>query len=153
MLGGNGVKSMPAIEPLCRLIGINPSKLIKEENFLLEAELFVSICEELKQVFRKQQEEYLSLMKLTTEKENKMLDAKFVHLIIQDILSTKEYNLKGIAHYTDTHEEVIQEIYIGQNINPSVVLFRKIIELHRMVRRDLYLQIIKKIASKYLAVA
>lgn len=144
---------MSAIEPLCRLMGINPSTLTKEENILLEIELFARICEELKEVFREQHREYFQLMKLTIEKENTMLEAKFVRSIVQDILSTQEYNLEGIAHYTDTHEDVVQEVYTGQNQNPSATFLRKIIDLHRTVRHDLYLEITKKIASKYLAVA
>lgn len=144
---------MPAIEPLCRLMGINPINLTREENILLEIELFARICEELKEVFREQNKKYFQLMKFTIEKENIMLETKFVRSIIQDILSTYQYNLQGIAHYTDTHEDIIQEVYTGQNQNPSSTLLRKIIELHRTVRHDLYFQITKKIASTYLAVA
>lgn len=144
---------MPALEPLCRLIGINPNQLIKEEKTLLEAELFASVCVELKEIFREQHREYFCLMKLTIEKENTMLESKFVRLVIQDILSTKEYNLEGIAHYTNTHKEVIHEIYTEQNPYPSASFLRKLIELHRTVRRDLYLHIIRKITSRYLAVA
>ena len=144
---------MSAIEPLCRLIGINPSKLTKEENLLLELELFACIHEELMEIFKEQHRDFFRLMKFTEEKENAMLETKFVHLIIQDILSTGEYTLEGIAHYADAHEEVIQEIYTGLNLNPSATLLRKIIELHRTVRRDLYHQITKKIALQHLAVA
>ncbi len=43
---------MSATKPLCYLIGIHPAKFSKEENFLLEAELFLRICEELKEIFR-----------------------------------------------------------------------------------------------------
>lgn len=144
---------MSAIEPLCHLAGINPNKLTKEESLLLEIELFARICEELKEAFKKQHKEYFRLMKLTTEKENTMLESKFVRLIIQDILSTGEYSLEGIAYYTNTHEDIIQETYIGKNTNPSAALLRKIIELHRTVRRDLYQTIMKKIAVEYLAAA
>jgi len=142
---------MSAIEPLCHLIGVDPNTLTKEENILLEIELFTRICEELMEVFREQNREYFRLMKFTIEKENKMLESKFIRSIIQDILSTQEYNLEGIAHYTDSHEDVIQEVYTGQNQSPSATLLRKIVELHRVVRYDLYMQITKKIISKYLA--
>ena len=82
-----------------------------------------------------------------------MLEAKFIRLIIQTILSTDEYTLEGIANYTNTHEEVVHEIFCGQNPNPSAIFLRKLIELHRTVRRDLYQEITKKITSKYLSVA
>lgn len=141
------------MEPLCLLIGINSSMLTKEENILLEAELFIRICEELKETFREQHRNYFHLMKFTIEKENVMLEAKFVRLIINDILSTDEYNLKGIAYYTDTYEDVVEEVITGRNTSPSATFLRRLIDLHRLVRRDLYNAIIKKIATQYLAAA
>lgn len=139
---------MSAAEPLSHLIGINSCELSKEENILLEAELFTLICGELREIFREQYKDYFRLMKFTVKKENIMLETKFVRLIIQDILSTKEYNLKGIACYANTHEDVVQELVSGLNISPSVALFRRIIELHRSVRRDLYQMLVKKITEK-----
>lgn len=136
---------MSAMEPLCSLIGINPSKLTKEEVFILEAVLFANICKELKEFFREQNKDYFRLMKFNIEMENVMLESKFVRLIIQDILSTEEYNLRGIACYTDTHEDVVNEVFVGRNTNPSGVLLQRVIELHRTVRRDLYDTIIKKL--------
>lgn len=144
---------MAAMELLCHLVGINPSKLSKEEVMLLEAELFLRIWEELKEVFRKQHRDYFRLMKFTIEKENIMLETNFVRLIIKDILVTEEYNAQGIARYVDTHEDVIQEVIDGRNLNPSAMLLRRSIDLHRTVRRELYHSIVKKIATEYLAVA
>jgi hypothetical protein len=143
---------MPAIEPLCRLMGVNPDKLSKKESILLEAELFLRICEELKEIFRDQNKDYFRLLKLTKDKENTMLETRFMSFIIADILLTKDYKLEGIALYADTHEDVIQETYAGLNLYPSATLLRKLIELHRTVRRDLYQKIIKKIALEFLSV-
>jgi hypothetical protein len=75
--------------------------------------------------------------------ENKMLDANLLALIIKDILATEEYDLKGIAYYTKCHEDVLHEVVTGCNINPSAMLVRNIIELHRSVRAELYIKIIK----------
>lgn len=144
---------MAAMELLCQMVGINPSRLSRKEIILLEAELFARICEELKEIFRKQYRNYFHLMKFTLEKENIMLDSMFVRLVIKDILSTEEYNLKGIAHYIDIHEDVIQEVIDGRNTNPSATLLRRSIDLHRSVRRDLYRIIMKKVTTEYLAVA
>ena len=140
------------MEPLCRLIGINIATLTKEEIILLEAELFTRICEELKEIFREQYKEDFRLMIFNREKENEMHEAKLVQLITKDILSTGEYRLNGIAYYTDTHEDVIEEIMAGRNTSPSATLLRRLIELHRSVRRDLYEIIIRKVAAQYLAV-
>lgn len=138
---------MPAMEPLYNLIGISTYKLSKKETFILEAELFTRLCEELKEIFRKQHEDYFRLMKFTTEKENTMLEINFIRLMMRDILSSKEYTLEGIARYTDTHEDIVQEIFSGRNTSPSAKLLQRTIELHRSIRRDLYNAIIKKITT------
>ena len=138
---------MPAIKPLCHLIEINFKKLSKEEFLLLEAEIFIRICNGLKEFFREQYKSYFDLMKFNFKKENKMLEADFVRLITSDILSTQEYNLHGIANYSDTPEDVVQEVIDGRNIRPSAIFLWRIIELHRSVRRDLYDAIIKKIVN------
>ncbi len=141
------------MEPLYRFAGITLSGLTEEQSLLLEAEIFIRVWEELREIFRKQYREYFRLMKFTIEMENKMLESKFVRLIIQDILATGEYSLEGIAHYTDSHEEVIEEVMIGRNASPSAALLRKLIDLHRSVRHELYKEITKKITENYLAVA
>lgn len=140
---------MSAVEPLCHLIGINFSKFAKSEVLLLEAELFARVYEELQDIFRKQYVSYFRLMRFTMEKENTMLENNFICLIIKDILSTEEYTLEGVAHYTGTHEDVVHEVISGRNTTPSAVFFKKIIELHRLVRRDLYNSVIKKITAEW----
>lgn len=141
---------MSAIEPLCCLIGIDKRKLSKKESILIEADLFSRICDELKEVFRQQYKTYFCLMRFTLEMENTMLEEIFISSIIRDILSTGEYTLQGIARYTDTHEDVIQELASGINKQPLAILFRKIIELHRSVRFEIYNAIAKKIVLEYL---
>ncbi|MBA3660150.1 MAG: hypothetical protein H0W64_00300 [Gammaproteobacteria bacterium] len=79
-----------------------------------------------------------------------MLENDFARLITNDILSTEEYNLKGIARYSDTPEDVIQEVIDGRNIRPSATFLWRIIELHRSVRRELYDAIIRKIINSNL---
>jgi hypothetical protein len=82
--------------------------------------------------------------------ENGVMEDSLVRCVINDILSTEEYTLAGIACYTQTPEEVIYEVAMGQNTSPSALLLRKIIELHRSVRSDLYRAIMKKITDEYL---
>ena len=142
---------MSAMEPLCHLMGIDRNKLSKKEYILLEAEIFICLCEKLKEFFREQYKDYFHLMKFTLEKENTMIETNFVRLIINDILSTEEYNQCGIAHYTDTPEDIVQEVLDGRNLRPSAIFLWKIIELHRSVRRDLYNSIVKKILNQYLS--
>lgn len=143
---------MSATEPLCHLIGIDPYKLSKEENVFLEAELFYWICETLKEHFKKQHMAYFNLLKFTTSMENLMLEENFIRFVMKDILITQEYTAEGIANYVDTHVDVIHELIMGRNSNPSAVLLRRTIELHRSVRRELYTELMKKIAEKYLKI-
>ena len=140
---------MAAMEPLYRLINIEVSVLSKEEKIFLEAALFAHVCEELKEIFREQHKDFFRLMKFTEDMEDTMLEAYFVRLIIRDILSTEEYTLSGIALYTDTHEDIIEEFFSGQNTSPSALFLRRLIELHRTIRRTFYLAIMKKITSEY----
>jgi hypothetical protein len=144
---------MSAMEPMYCTLGINSSQLTEEQSLLLEAEIFTQVCEELMEIFKKQHREYFRLMKFTIEMEKTMLESKFVRLIIQDILTTDEYNLDGIANYTNTHEEVIEELMIGRNPSPSAVFLRKLIDLHRSVRRELYEEIKRKVATNYFAIS
>lgn len=138
---------MAATVPLFELMRIEISKLSKHELLILEAELFVRICEELKEVFREQYKDYFRLMKLTKEMESIMLETNFVSSIVKDILSTQEYTLQGIAEYTDFHEDVVVDVIAGRNVCPSSVFLTRIIGLHRSVRPDLYKKIMKKITD------
>jgi hypothetical protein len=79
------------------------------------------------------------------------MEDNFARCLVNDILLTEEYTLQGIAYYTQTPEEVIVEVAMGQNTRPSAILLRRIIELHRMVRSELYREMMKKIANEYSA--
>jgi hypothetical protein len=142
---------MAATELLCHLMGINPSNLSFQENLILEAELFIRICEELKGVFKTENREDPYL--LYFHKENTMLEVRFLRYVINDILLTGEYSIEGIAVYTHIPEDLISDVVSGKNQTPSFELSRKIIELHRSVRPDLYKEVVKKITVDYLLMA
>lgn len=139
---------MSTVQPLCLLLGLNPHQFSREELLFLEAELFVRICGELKEIIREQNKDFFRVMKFNSEKENIMLEIKFIRCIINDILSTEEYNLPGVALYTNAPEDVIYELASGCNTNPTFLLSRKIIELHRTVRPNLYRAIANKIKQE-----
>src|SRR3990167_2241620 len=141
---------MSAREPFYYLIGINSNQLSKEEYFLLEAELIVRLCNELKEFFRKKYKSYFHLMKFSETMEDSMLETNLVRLITNDILSTEEYDLNGIAYYADTPGEVIQEMIDVRNTRPSAIFLLRIINIHRSVRRDLYDEMINKIINQLL---
>lgn len=144
---------MSAPEPLCYLIGINPKKFSKEELNILEADIFIRICDELKNIFKSEYKNFFYLLKFTTIQENAMLEKNFIQIILNDILSTEEYTIQGIAHYTDIHEDVIHELASGLNTKPLASCLRKVIELHRLVRRELYQTIVKKIVASYFPIS
>lgn len=139
---------MSSTELLCHLIGISPTRFSREEIFIIEAELFTRLCDELKALFKTQYKHYFKAIKLHTEMEDSMIEIHFMRCVINDILSTDEYTLPGIAYYTQTPEEVVYDVVTGRNTNPSSSFFRKIIELHRSVRRDLYVEIMKKVVAE-----
>jgi len=141
---------MPIPECFCHLLKVDPKSLTKQENSILEAELFIYFFEQVKNIFRRQYKEYFQLIKLNIVKEEKMLNEKFIWYVINDIISTGEYNLAGIAYYTNTPEEIIKDIYFKESIIPSFILCRKILEIHKIVKPKLYMGLAKKVAIAFI---
>src|SRR5690348_11904699 len=121
---------MPAVEPLCKVIGKSLQNLSKEEVAICEAEAFLLIYKELIQIFRSNYWNYFRTMKFNEKMEDDMLEDNFIRCLVTDLLSMDEYSLQGIAYQVQMPEDVIYEIAAGKNTNPSFKLFRKIIELH-----------------------
>ncbi|MCE3238174.1 MAG: hypothetical protein K0R24_1155 [Gammaproteobacteria bacterium] len=119
---------MAAMEPLCQLLGVNPAVLTRGEILILEAELFIYICGALKEIIKAKYRNYFCVMKFNQHVENSMIEAEFIRCLINDILVTKEYSLLGI---------------------PSLIFSRKVIELHRTVRPEIYQAIMKKVTTDY----
>ena len=129
---------MTVLQPLSEIFHIRLCKFPKKSLQFLEAEIFTLIHDELKKIFRKKLSDYFQIIKLPFEKENTMMDEMFVSTLLHDILATEEYDLKGISRYTNLHEDVIQEALDGRNTNPSIMLVRKCIDLHKTVKPELY---------------
>lgn len=138
------------MELVSHLFGVKPLGLNIQESLILEAELFTHICGELKEIYRAKNKNYFSLMKISMKQENAMLEANFLSFIINDILMSDEYSLEGISCYTQIPEDVICDVASGKNETPSLLVSQKIIDLHRKVRPELYKEVVKKIATKYL---
>lgn len=141
---------MSAIEPYYSLISTSAKHLSESETRLLEADIFCSLCKEIKLYLKeKYYQEIIFLMRLSKKEEEVMLETNFLKTIIDDILATNEYTLTGIAYYTDTPEDVIVEIVTGKNQRPSAIFMQRVIDLHRLVKKDLYKQLAKKITLTY----
>lgn len=144
---------MTAMQSWCFIIGISTKQLTKEENFLLEGEIFFYVMTSIKESFKQKYKRFFSLMKYNMEMENTMIENDYLRLIIHDIIATEEYDIKGIAYYTDTPEEILLEILTGTNKNPSAVFMQRLIELHRLVRRELYQRVLQKLVNEHLLAA
>lgn len=142
---------MPAATLLCYSLGVNPNVLSKEEALVLEADLFLYVCEELKGIYKNQYKEYFRTLKINTVMENTIMEKSLARCVVNDILATEEYSLPGLAYYAQTSEDVIFEIASGLNTDPASSVMRKIIELHRSIRPNLYREIMKKIISENLS--
>jgi len=121
--------------------------LSANEQAVFEAEMFVKICAGLMEMMRIENKPYFRMLKLSTQKEDIMIETNFIRHIINDILATREYTLPGIAYYTDLPEEVILEVVTGQNTAPTLSLSQKLIQLHRSVRPQLYHSIMAKVMN------
>lgn len=136
---------MSMLEIMCQTIGIlKPRNISNEEALFLEADIFSHVYESLKSFFKTHYMNYFRVMKFNLEMENTMLESNFMRYLINDILLSEEYSLTGIAYYTQTPEEVIYDLATGLNLHPSLPLSKKIINLHRDIRPDLYRDIFKK---------
>lgn len=136
---------MSAVMPLYNLIEMDVDNFTQIEKNFLDTVLFLNVCEELKMLLFKEYKNYFLAIKDNVQKEKVMLEQNFIGCILNDILATKEYSLAGIAYYTDTPEDVLYDVIAGTNINPAFSLVRKVIELHRLIRSDLYLSLLNKV--------
>jgi hypothetical protein len=137
-----------AMEMLFNLAGLKLSVLKKKERVLFEAYCFAEIYKEIYQFYSAPCKTYSQTITYNVNQEDEMLDANFLVCLIKDILESEEYTLTGIAYYIGIPEEVLYDLLAGIYKNPSPILWRKIIELHSTVRRELYQMIIKKIMEK-----
>ena len=136
---------MPAPLAFTDVIGIDTNYFSKEEKVFVEMVLFDQVVSELKRFFKKQWKLYFQLV-ATTPKEETMQETQYLRCIINDIIRSETYTLNGIAVYTHEPLELIYEVVSGENASPSWRLWRKIVELHRSVRPELYHSILRKLA-------
>lgn len=125
-------------------------KLQFPEKNLLEINLLVRVYHELSKIFQSQYKKYQQLIKSNPNQEEHMSSMKFMPEMIKDILSTKEYTMTGIANQTHIPEEVLFDVVSGINNDTTFETSIKIFELHISVRRNLYDEIMRKIALEYL---
>jgi len=127
---------------------ISTYKMSQGEIAFLEMILFVALCEKLIMTYQKENRRYLYLLRSTSKKECKMIETHVVRFIINDIVSSEEYTLDGIAYYTNTPEDALHDLASGKNPSPSLSLCRKVIELHRTIKPELYKNLMNQITRE-----
>ncbi len=115
---------------------------------LLEIALFCRVYKTVADIFKYVYRDYFKLITNQFEREDEMMDSKFLQLIIKDILVSGDYTLEGIANILRVPLDVIVEIASGINENPSLNLALKILNLHQSVRKNFYSQLINKIVDE-----
>lgn len=91
---------MSKTDLVCCLLGQLAPKLSRAEKLLLEIKLFTRICHELSEFFTSRYKDYRRLIESYLSQEENMCNVKLMQEMINDILSTKEYSLAGIANHT-----------------------------------------------------
>jgi hypothetical protein len=76
-----------------------------------------------------------------------MIETYFLRILVEDILSIKDYSLEKIADSINMPPDIMQEISTGTIPEPSLNLSMGILKLHSTVRRHLYDELIKKILN------
>lgn len=125
------------------------NKLTQLERLIMEIVLVIRVYKELSEIFINRQKKFQMLTRKYFKKEDDMNDVKFMREMVNDILSTNEYSLSGIANCTHIPEDVLTDLAAGLNDNPTFELSRKLFELHASVRKDLYDGIMRKIISEF----
>lgn len=115
--------------------------LSKRELNLLENEILIYILREFRKIFQ------IDACN-AVEWEAKVFETSVLRGMLCEILATGEYTLQGIAFYTGFHEDAIHDVASGLNSYPSIPLFYRLVELHRLVRKDRYESVRQKLLTK-----
>jgi len=126
---------MTILDDLCGLWGQRRRLLSKEEQILLDGLLLEVLCEEL--------------TKLYYEGAAMVVNKSVINLLLLDLIESEDYTIGGIAAYAQLPEEVVYDIAIGNNTNPTLAVSRKIIKLHMGARTGLYQRVMQKITEHY----
>jgi hypothetical protein len=136
---------MAALEWLWHGTSVDSKKFTKPENWILEAELYLRIHKKIWEAYKFQYKDYFYL--IVKEEEDINMELYVIKSLINDLIKSEAYTLSGIAYYTRIPEEIIEDLFMTNKINPLITFTRKLIELHKSIRPDIYQKIIKKLIS------
>jgi|GEM_PF-698041 len=136
---------MASLSPLYELFNLQVSRMTKEERVKLDLYLLIQVHEYLREVLKRKNNILFSLKeKNHHHMEFDMFELEITRFLINDILATEDYTIEGIATYAYSHPDVIIDVAAGRQM-PSANLFRRILNLHILVRREQYKSIVMKI--------
>lgn len=130
-------------EPLYHLFNMDAKQLTARAMQRYEQQLLKHICKGIKEYFRRENQQYFCCMKFSVARENKMLEETYVSLLINEILSTKQYTLRSIAKQVSATKKTIRHLAMSSGAKPATMLLWKIIVLHSRIKPDLYEKLIK----------
>ncbi len=81
-------------------------------------------------------------------REEFMIDGVLIQNLVNDLIASSDYSISALASYTGYPEDVIYDLASGMNLQPTLSLSTKIIELHALSRREFYSGLIRKILDK-----
>lgn len=125
---------MASINLLESVFKVRNRDISEKERILLEMIFLKYLYSELMQTFAPKVPKW----------DGNMLGDSVIKFLINDLLLSEEYSLKGLAEYTSYCEDVIYDVALGVNRQPTLEFSAKIVELHFLARRDLYTPIINK---------
>jgi hypothetical protein len=123
---------------LCPAPVIN-EKSLKIKRLISETSQYFQDYKTIKHRCREHYEKYFKLCLDYRERKDEMIDNNFLQFLLNDIISTGEYTLEGIAYYIRITLDDIIDIFSGLNRDPSYQLVFQLIELHRSVRPEYYI--------------
>ena len=121
------------------ILGVNKDKKYSvREKRILELLLYKYIYDEM---HHRLEENYFF------KEEHEMVDGYLIRSLVNDLLINKDYSISGLACYTGIPEDVIYDISAGINNDPTITVSNKIIGLHFMARRELYVSFVKRFTN------
>ncbi len=127
------------------MLNLKVNHLTKQELIIVENEIFALVVNELPRLTSDQMLNFNVSFHGIKNQEKVMPADSFLQFVLRDLVASGEYTVLGIARYTGVPEEVVFEVVAGRNTNPSWGFVRKVIDLHRLARRELYQFVVSKI--------
>jgi len=130
---------MTATDLVISLLRYPCDNLTQHEKTFLEMITFSYLYQQLLTTFQET---------FGNHREEFMIDGVLIQNLVNDLIASSDYSIPALASYTGYPEDVIYDLASGMNLQPTLSLSTKIIELHALSRREFYSSLIRKILDK-----